>query len=172
MSRATTGLWIAIAGAVVIAVGSLGPWAKALGQTMAGTEADGVITLVLAALALAVLWVVGSTTKAWPALVALLIGLAVLTTGVIDYIDINDTTELVRDLAEEEDDLLGALRIQANADTLRNPAWGIYLVIAGGVVVAVASAVAWLEKSRLNDLAAFDAAATGKNAVDDLDAGY
>jgi len=126
----------------MICVGSLGPWAEGLGQTAPGTDMDGPYMLGLALVALGALWVFAATGKQWPVAVTLLLGIAVAVIGVIDFADINDTTELVRDLSAGED-LLGALEVQANADQLRDPAWGIYLVIAGGIVLAVASIVAW-----------------------------
>lgn len=138
------GVWIALAAAVLIGVGSLGPWAKTFdSQTMPGTEGDGVITLVAALVALGAVWMLAATGKWGPAVVAGLIGLGVAVVGVFDYIDINDTSALARELSEG-DDLLRALEVQANADILRNPAWGIYLVIAGGAALAVASFVALL----------------------------
>lgn len=145
MTRVTSGVVVSVIGAVMICIGSLGPWAEGLGQTVPGTDMDGPYMLALALIALGALWVFAATGKQWPAAVTLLLGIAVAAIGVIDFADINDTTELMRDLSAGED-LLGALEVQANADQLRDPAWGIYLVIAGGIVLAVASAVAWNQK--------------------------
>jgi hypothetical protein len=55
---APTTYWIALGAAAAIVIGSLGPWATALGGIVSanGTDGDGVITLILALIALAGLW--------------------------------------------------------------------------------------------------------------------
>jgi len=147
MRKMTSGVWVAIGAAAVTCAGSLGPWASALGQTLPGTEMDGVITLVLGLLALGALWAAAATANAWPVLITLVLGLVVTAIAVIGYVDIEDTEGLARQLADDED-LISSLEILANADRLRSAAWGIYLVIVGGIALAIASAVAWLERGR------------------------
>lgn len=69
----------ALAACAVVAVGALLPWASFLGASVYGIEGDGVITLIAAAAATAlVLW------RRHPALAAVL-GVVVLVVGFVDW---------------------------------------------------------------------------------------
>ncbi|EID81749.1 MULTISPECIES: hypothetical protein [Rhodococcus] len=77
---------------LAIVVGSLGPWATSLSYGVAGTEGDGVITLVLAAVAAAALFAIyarGGFTKFGDRWIAPVAGVVILVIGVVDAVDVN-----------------------------------------------------------------------------------
>jgi hypothetical protein len=138
MSKPTPSLWITAAGAVLIAVGSLGPWATALGLSTAGTDGDGVLTLIFAVGIGALLWAAWSSGRRGPLIACAIVAVLVAATGIYNISEINDTDQLARDLSEGED-LMGALEIQANASNLRSVGWGLYVVVIGAAGVALGS---------------------------------
>lgn len=77
---------------LAIVVGSLGPWATSLSFGVAGTEGDGVITLVLAAGAAAALFAIharGGITKFGDRWLAPVAGVGVLGIGIVDAMEVN-----------------------------------------------------------------------------------
>jgi hypothetical protein len=112
---------VTIAGAALIAVGSLLPWASvssAFGTvSFAGTEGDGRITLVLAALiglGAALLW--RRPGPAW--ILRVIVGLLA---AYVVYIAWNDMSNLSEETAEESDLVLTSVGA------------GLYLVLIGGL---------------------------------------
>jgi len=71
-----------LAGAAVAAAGSAGPWVTILGTGVSGLEGDGLITLVLALVA------VGATLRGLPPVVAALCGAGILAVAALDLRDI------------------------------------------------------------------------------------
>jgi hypothetical protein len=80
LARVLTGL--ALAGAVVAAAGSLGPWVEFLGASVSGLEGDGLITLVLAFAA------IGTVLRRLPAALPAACGLGIAVVGALDARDI------------------------------------------------------------------------------------
>jgi hypothetical protein len=73
---------LALAGAGVAAVGSAGPWVTVLGAGVTGLEGDGLITLVLALVA------VGTILRGLPALLPVLCGAGIAVVAALDLRDI------------------------------------------------------------------------------------
>jgi hypothetical protein len=123
--------WAAVAAMFVAGVGSLGPWVAAGAFTQDGLDRwYGVATLPLAVVGLIVM-MVGATRGRSFSIAALAVSLLILVIGAIGYLDIRNTVEEV-------------LRLGTGPIS---PAWGIYLVLLGGVV-AVVAAVALLDQRR------------------------
>ncbi|MGW5151314.1 hypothetical protein [Rhodococcus koreensis] len=77
---------------LAIVVGSLGPWATTLSFGVAGTEGDGKVTLVLAAVGAVALFAIyarGGFTKFGDRWIAPAAGVGVLVTGIIDAMEVN-----------------------------------------------------------------------------------
>jgi len=109
---------VALLGAVVMAVGSIGPWVTALGGllSVAGTTGDGKITLVCApVVAGATIFASADRSLGLLATIAAVVGCAV---GVYDLSHVAS--------------LIG------QADGLAQTGWGLYAVVVGGGVAAVA----------------------------------
>jgi len=73
---------LVLAGAGAAAVGSAGPWVTILGTGVSGLEGDGLITLVLALVA------VGATLRHLPAVVPAVCGAGILAVAALDLRDI------------------------------------------------------------------------------------
>jgi hypothetical protein len=103
-----------LGGAVVIAIGSIGPWATSPLTSESGTSGDGVITLIAAALIALAAFMRGRTL---PFLLVLVAG----GTGVYDAIHIHDRLARVT---------FGGVQID-------HVGWGVYAVIIGAVITLV-----------------------------------
>jgi hypothetical protein len=114
--------WWALGGAVLMAVGAIGPWATALGVVdVSGTNGgDGWVVIVVAGVAVLGLFVSALRPAAIIALITALIGGAV---GVVDLNDIESRGAAVQ------------------------AAWGIYAVLAGSLVL-LSAGLAQLAGSR------------------------
>lgn len=139
--RSPAALWVALAGGVAIVVGSLAPWANTLGEMASGIEWgwDGVVTVILGALALLLVWWVWANKSGKAAIACGVIAVVVLAVGAVDWININDTSELADELSEDQSDVIAALEIRAHESSLRSVAWGLYVMQFGAVALAVAS---------------------------------
>ncbi len=89
--------WGVVVAAVVVMVAAFLPWATLDGLvslSLAGTEADGVITLVLggAAAVLGILRALGM--GRWTAIIAVLIGLVILLIAIVDIADVGSIADL------------------------------------------------------------------------------
>ena len=105
--------WWAVAAAALIIVGGVGPWATALGVVdVSGTHGDGWIVIAAGAISAAALLVARGNGGA---IVGLLAALVATGTGAFDLNHIQSRGALVE------------------------AAWGIYAVIAGGVILGIAS---------------------------------
>ncbi|MDI9978810.1 hypothetical protein [Rhodococcus sp. IEGM 1307] len=110
---------------LAIVVGSLGPWATSLSFGVAGTEGDGVISLVLAAVAAAALFAIharGGLTKFGDRWLAPVAGVLVLGIGVIDAIEVNgNEVEFM------------------NTMVSTGIGWGLWVVILAGAALSASS---------------------------------
>ena len=113
---------IAMLGALVAIVAAFLPWGITSLATVKGTDGDGTITAVLGGLAIVFLWI-----QKIPVWISALLGLAVASVGVIDFVNMRDAVAL--------DPGNGSVGI------------GLYLTIAGGVVLLI-GAVMQLIQSR------------------------
>jgi len=116
---------VALFAGAFTALGSIGPWATILGFSTAGTEGDGIITLVLAIVAVASTLVVMSTIPTprygthWVALVASALALVV---AVYDVLDVSSTS--------------GQL---AGETVHASPGWGLWLTLVAAFVLTCAT---------------------------------
>ena len=109
---------VALLGAVLMAVGSIGPWVMAFGGllSVAGTNGDGKITLVCALIvAAATIGANAGHSLGVLAVIAAVVGLGV---GVYDLSHLANAT--------------------SQADGLAQTGWGLYAVVVGGAVAVVA----------------------------------
>jgi hypothetical protein len=108
---------VAVGASVALIVGSLAPWATSALESVPGTEVDGQITLVGGIVALVL-----TATRRW-VLLAMIIGVVTVLIGIGDISDVNDYS------------------VQAFGSEV-HPAsvgWGLWLVAASGVALAVGS---------------------------------
>ena len=107
-------------------VGSIGPWTTVFGISVAGTEGDGVITLVCAVLAAGTVRLTvnaGTTPRYGTRWFTIVLGLVIAAVSIIDIVDIGSV-----DAA--------------------SPAWGIWLVLVAGSVLTVAGVLLALRARR------------------------
>jgi hypothetical protein len=116
--RLTTAL--ALVGAVVMAVGSVGPWVDTVLGSVSGTHGDGQITLVAAGLVF--VFVVVGHTRHGSRVSAVLATLAAVAGGATAAYDLSNIHDATADTT-----LFGT--------QLAQPGWGLYAVIAGAAVV-------------------------------------
>ena len=117
--------WAAAAATGAMAIGSLGPWAKAFVVSKSGIDGDGTLTLGCALIALGMLWSYAQTESNMTLNVAVALGLIGLAIGLYNFQDIQGTWGRV-------------LRPERRCD---RAGWGIYLVMVGSVVLSVAAFV-------------------------------
>lgn len=102
--------------AALILVGSLGPWGTVFGISVAGTEGDGVITLILAILAAAGVFLTTTAVDGKPRFKAqwLTIVFAAISAliGIIDFLDISSSDGV-------------------------SPGWGLWLVLLASIALTV-----------------------------------
>ena len=124
---------VGYAAAVVVIVGSLGPWAEVSQFSASGMDGDGVITLVSAIVA-AVAILVASASRTRPALGSDWIAAAAA--AVAMFVAVYDSFEIPKTY-----DLLGG------AVGTRTAGWGIWVTLIGSIVLA-AVAVAIVIRAR------------------------
>jgi hypothetical protein len=116
-----------VVGALVLAVGSIGPWAEIsagfFSQSVNGTDGDGTITLVAAILILVIAVVTASTNaKSGLVVIALLAAMIAGGTGIIDAIDVRNRASDLADVTRFADAHVG---------------WGLWATIGGAAVALV-----------------------------------
>lgn len=108
------GLWTAIAGAILVVIGSSGDWVTAGNESVSGLSRDGAITAVAAVVAILILAL--AHTKRWALITGGILGGLCLLIGIIDVGDVTGTEEVFGPDLEV--------------------GWGLWLTtIAGGVIV-------------------------------------
>jgi hypothetical protein len=85
------GLWTAIAGGVLVVIGSNGTWVTAGSESVGGLSRDGAITLVLGIATILILAL--AHTKRWALITAGALGALCLLIGIIDIGDVTGTEE-------------------------------------------------------------------------------
>lgn len=125
-------LWVVLVGVALVVVGSFLPWASvsALGQelTVDGMDGDGPLTLIGGALVGALALAAHLQRPArWKVITALVLAALVTLVAVIDVVDVNNR------VAEVEGDF--AVDLEASIGI------GLWLVLAGGVVATVGTAL-------------------------------
>jgi hypothetical protein len=116
-------VWPALAAAVLTAIGAVGAWATALGESLNGLDTDdGKVVLGIAG-ASALLLLIGALTRhRWPYVLPLLAGGFAAVITIIDYSDLQDTPV--------------------------DAGWGLYVAIAGSVLLTVLSLVLLIKPRR------------------------
>ena len=131
--------WWAGISAVLVCVGSIGPWASVLFISVSGTKGDGQITLLLGlvALILVAVYVLSSRRPrpAWPLILIVLAGLGAGATGAYDWADLQ---RAVSD-AESEDNIFSAtISVE----------WGLVLMTVAGFSLALAGFITYVRRSQ------------------------
>lgn len=114
--------WIALAAGAFILIGSLAPWATALGGLVKvnGTDGDGAITLILALVAMAgLVYYQRNPSRRVALAVVVLIGLATLGIGIYDLVNIEN--------------------IVSGSSGLVSAGWGLWLVVVASAALSVAT---------------------------------
>ena len=116
LRTAPTTYWAALAAAAAVVIGSFGTWATALGGLLSksGTEGDGVLTLVLAVVALLGLWAFWRKPRRWAAVGVLVLGVLIFAIGIYDLVDVESTANV-------------------------SAGWGLYLVVAASAILGPVS---------------------------------
>jgi uncharacterized protein DUF2510 len=119
--------WLAAAGAALMIIGGLGPWATAFGTLdISGTKGDGWIVVGAGALGLVALWFFFAGQRRLAlAVLAGLCGLAGAGTAIYDLVKLSGAGS--EEFFGEDVDLV-------------DPAWGIYAAAAGSCALSVAAA--------------------------------
>jgi len=122
--------WIALGAAGAIVIGSISPWATALGGivNVNGTAGDGKITLILALVALVCLWAYWQGRVGLAAVViVILVGLVVFGVGIYDVVNIENSVD-----TSEKSGLFAGV-------DLVDIGWGLWLVVVAGAILGFAS---------------------------------
>jgi hypothetical protein len=128
--------WAALA-VLAIAIGSLGPWAKALFLTVNGTDGDGTWFLVGCLFVLISLWRYAKSGSAASLIFPVIAGLFIAG----DSIYILDRVSAA-----------GHATMFGQAVTIARPAWGLYACLVGAGVLVVASLIlAFTKRTRPAD---------------------
>ena len=125
--------WFALAAAVGLAVGSIGPWVSVLGITESGLDKDGVITLPAALGAIAGLIHHDRKGTRGGLIAALILGALTTLITVIDYFDVQ---------GNEDSELLG------EGVDLASVEWGLYLAVISAIALFVTSLMLFLRHRR------------------------
>ena len=112
---------------VATVIGAIGPWQTTFLVDLAGTDGDGVLTLVLGSLA-GLLLLTKQPGSGWLALAGVLAGIGAV---VAAY-------DLVQILNSEQE-------VFGQQVELVHPGWGLWLTIVASIALAVASAALWVE---------------------------
>lgn len=133
MSGLPLRLWWIAASALLVCIGSFGPWAKVLFVSAGGLDGDGWITLVAGLAALALLAVYARAASrprpAWPLLVVLVAGAIATAVGLYDWVNIETAI----------DDELFSDAVSVG--------WGLVLVTFAGASLVLAAAVTLARRS-------------------------
>jgi hypothetical protein len=111
--------WVALASAVGLAIGSLGPWVSVLEVSQSGLDKDGVITLPAALGAIAGLIHHDRKGTRGGLIAALILGALAALITIIDYFDVSGEDVAGVDLASVE--------------------WGLYLAVISAIALFVTS---------------------------------
>jgi hypothetical protein len=125
--RKTTDAILAGIGAVLVIIGAFLPWVKVAFISAAGTDGDGVITLIIAAIAGVLILV---RLNNWSAILCLLVclgGLIISGIAIYDMINIQDKIDSARGQSELASAFLSSARIGE----------GLYATLAGGVAMVI-----------------------------------
>lgn len=114
--------WLLLAAAAAVAIGSVGPWATNALVTANGLDGDGWITLVMAGICAAALYQAFNDDPIRVSWAPVGAGIIAAGVGVYDAVQIEEK---------------GNTRLFGEAVDVANTGWGLYLVIAGGVAMAV-----------------------------------
>jgi Protein of unknown function (DUF2510) len=114
--------WGLLAASVAVGIGSVGPWATNALVTAGGLDGDGWITLVMAAISAVALYQAYTSNPFQINLAPVIAGLVAAGLGIYDAVQIEDA---------------GDTRLFGEAVDVANVGWGLYLVIAGGIGMAV-----------------------------------
>jgi hypothetical protein len=109
---------VAVLGGVLMAIGSVGPWATAAFASVSGTDGDGQLTLVAAVAAISFAVLMG--TRKGGTLSAVMTMLAALAGGFVGVIDLQSISHKLQGF-----------------DGVAAVGWGLYAVIAGAGLVAI-----------------------------------
>jgi hypothetical protein len=125
------GTIILLLGAIAVGVGSVAPWATAsagaFSRSVNGTDGDGVITIVLAVVMLLIaVFTAGPTPRRGLLVLAGLCAVGAAGIGIYDAVNVNDAAQRAEDLSSLVDASVG---------------WGLYAVIAGGVIGVIGAVV-------------------------------
>jgi hypothetical protein len=134
--RPSVALWVAAACLALMVVGSLGPWAKALFVSKAGTEGDGVLVIIAALIMGALLWRYGRGNKRRPLRIALVLGVLAAAVGIYDAVDISNRST----------------QFFGRQVDLIQVGWGLWVAIAGSVGFVLAALV-MLRRNRADEYA-------------------
>lgn len=133
MSGLPLRLWWIAASALLVCIGSFGPWAKVLFVSAGGLDGDGWITLVAGLAALALLAVYARAASrprpVWPLLVVLVAGAIATAVGLYDWVNIETAI----------DDELFSDAVSVG--------WGLVLVTFAGASLVLAAAVTLARRS-------------------------
>jgi hypothetical protein len=112
---------------IAVVIGAIGPWQTTFLVDLAGTDGDGLITLILGMIAGLLLLTKGPG-SGWLAFAGVLAGIAAV---VASY----DLVQILND----EQEVLG------RQVTLVRPGWGIWLTVIASIALAVSAAILWVE---------------------------
>jgi len=112
--------WIAAGASLLLAIGSLGPWAILGVFSVSGTAGDGVLTIILAIIAGLTLWAFSSRATSVRAWIVMICGVLAAAVGIYDAATIGSTEFLGE---------TGVVQV----------GWGLWMVCAASIVVAVAA---------------------------------
>ncbi|MGH2392809.1 MAG: DUF2510 domain-containing protein [Candidatus Limnocylindria bacterium] len=112
--------WIATVAVIFLAIGSLGPWATLGVFSKAGIDGDGQLTIILAIIAALALWAFSTTATSARASVVLICGVLAAGVGIIDAMDVSNTTFLGQ---------TGAVQV----------GWGLGMVCIASIALALAA---------------------------------
>ena len=139
MSRQPLRLWWIGVSALLICIGSVGPWAKVLFISANGLDGDGWITLIagLAALAFFAVYVRSDRRPrpAWPLVLIFLAAGIAAAVGVYDWSEIQN---VIDDDVSEDNPFAGSISV----------GWGLVLVTVASFSLAISVVVAFLRRGR------------------------
>lgn len=123
-ARQPGAFWWAVASVVFMAVGSFGPWARALFVNVSGLEGDGLITLAIAVAAAAALWRYAAGGNR--AFLVVITGGAAVAAGIGIY----DANEI---------ESRSSIEFFGQQLDLASVGWGLYLLIGASISLAIAA---------------------------------
>lgn len=136
-------LYVTLLGIILVLIGSIGPWAKISSTTLSvvkyGYEADGVITMIMGAVAILVFIIayLGYMNKVKGQIANAILGIIIAAMALYEISSTGSKLEQLQGLSA----LVSLLGVSIKLD------WGIYMVLVGGMVM-VAGAVIYLFSAR------------------------